>query len=519
MENRIIDTITKSVKELIWEAPEKDGTETKSNQADSKANESEKDNNASGSVTLVTSVSIIKDESGEISSERGGADESKRSASLPVYENSSSKSDKTDNDKQTDKQQVKLRRKKRSATGEPVNDKIRDKIHDNIRDNIHDDIRDNLLDKIFDDGNQKNNGYTPSNPLKDNRNKCERIEIDPDSDNIPQINQTAALPCSEKQKTNKTKDIRGATVDKYETDPPVANSSSDGYACFIHDDGDAHADANNNGEISIFDENAVPSAADTVPKKPSIFDLIFKRKKYARCEYIEHERIEFAFTGDFDNVVLAQLANSIKERGMLLPITVYETSNGKYSIIDGKKRFFASKLLSHRYICCQILPIDKKYAAVVSRETIMNAKSPYDATKIKENKDLIKEILLMKEKDINIIVSRCNLSKSEKEKLDSANLTAIHNKLAEIKSRSFKEYAISSFIEMFADFESSVLSLIENKDRRYSHSDKIILKDIRIAFNSIDGTLGKIKKSGIEVKSNRKEDVEGYYMEIRVKKP
>ena len=134
-------------------------------------------------------------------------------------------------------------------------------------------------------------------------------------------------------------------------------------------------------------------------------------------------------------------------------------------------------------------------------------------------KELIKEILLMSEREVQDIVRSCAFSIKEKEALKSINTTAITDKLSEIKSKSFREYAISSFIEMYADFESSVLSLIENKDKRYSHSDKIILKDIRIVFNSIDKSINKLKKAGITAESERREDLDGYFMTIEVKKP
>ena len=48
---------------------------------------------------------------------------------------------------------------------------------------------------------------------------------------------------------------------------------------------------------------------------------------------------------DFDEQAMAALVESIKEMGLLQPITVRESQQGEYQIIAGERRFQAHKLL------------------------------------------------------------------------------------------------------------------------------------------------------------------------------
>ncbi len=68
----------------------------------------------------------------------------------------------------------------------------------------------------------------------------------------------------------------------------------------------------------------------------------------------------------FDKDALAELAESIRENGLLQPILVRETASGRYQIIAGERRFRASKLAELDEIPTIILDKDDKKAAEIS---------------------------------------------------------------------------------------------------------------------------------------------------------
>ena len=68
----------------------------------------------------------------------------------------------------------------------------------------------------------------------------------------------------------------------------------------------------------------------------------------------------------FDKESLAELAESIKENGLLQPILVRQCGGGRYQIIAGERRFRASKLAELSEIPAIILDKDDKAAAQIA---------------------------------------------------------------------------------------------------------------------------------------------------------
>lgn len=63
---------------------------------------------------------------------------------------------------------------------------------------------------------------------------------------------------------------------------------------------------------------------------------------------------------------IEQLAQSIKEKGLLQPIVVRADNTGSFEIVAGNRRFHACKLLGWRKIPCHIVELDDKEAFEVS---------------------------------------------------------------------------------------------------------------------------------------------------------
>jgi ParB family chromosome partitioning protein len=72
---------------------------------------------------------------------------------------------------------------------------------------------------------------------------------------------------------------------------------------------------------------------------------------------IDIEKIEtnpFQPRNDFDEILLRELADSIKSQGVIQPVTVRKLGYDKYQLISGERRFRASKLAGLTRIPCYI---------------------------------------------------------------------------------------------------------------------------------------------------------------------
>ncbi len=92
-------------------------------------------------------------------------------------------------------------------------------------------------------------------------------------------------------------------------------------------------------------------------------DLVVKRKvaAFVGVKEVEVERIVVGSSQprkSFDESALRELADSIKLQGLIQPITVRETSDGKLEIISGERRFRASKLAGLSRIPAYIREVD-----------------------------------------------------------------------------------------------------------------------------------------------------------------
>jgi ParB/RepB/Spo0J family partition protein len=68
----------------------------------------------------------------------------------------------------------------------------------------------------------------------------------------------------------------------------------------------------------------------------------------------------------FDEETITSLANSIEKQGLLQPILVAPSGNGKYLVIAGQRRYLAVKKLNGNYIPCHIVKTnDKKLLQLV----------------------------------------------------------------------------------------------------------------------------------------------------------
>jgi len=112
----------------------------------------------------------------------------------------------------------------------------------------------------------------------------------------------------------------------------------------------------------------------TLPKFDDIFSTQEMRddEKLAKIRDVPLELID-----DFpdhpykvrDDEDMMQLAESIKERGVITPATVRQKEDGRYELISGHRRKRASELAGFETLRCEVVELDRDDATILMVES------------------------------------------------------------------------------------------------------------------------------------------------------
>lgn len=231
---------------------------------------------------------------------------------------------------------------------------------------------------------------------------------------------------------------------------------------------------------------------------------------------------------DDDSVLTAKMAESIKDNGMIYPITVYKDGKRNFKIIDGKRRFLATKMLGRNYIDCLILCCNEKTGEYCRKSNVLRkaAANYIEALKtikqyeISENdlteiNNLLPEINFMLSS--NILNNSIDLNEADLKFLEKFTIIDSAQKIISVNDDR-KRYRIeSSSIDMLNDYKQLIDNLIKSTYLQVSKNETIIIKDSILLFNSLDSFVKKITGSrlNIEVKKQITSDFCEYDLIIK----
>lgn len=251
---------------------------------------------------------------------------------------------------------------------------------------------------------------------------------------------------------------------------------------------------------------------------------------------------------DFNIIELENLALSIKQNGILQPITVRKNLLGKYEIISGERRLRACKLIGLRTVPCIIIETDQRQSAILA---ILENVQRQDLNFFEEAKaivSLISEWEITQEEIANRLgkaqstiankIRLLKLTKREQTIIVNSNLTERHSRsLLKIDDKDIRYKAlnfiihnklnvnqtdeyIDNFISGIIDIDgNSVLEKIFECDIHEEESDETkninksknkkmkipIVKDIRLFLNSINKAIDTMKSAGINAYTKKNE--------------
>lgn len=230
----------------------------------------------------------------------------------------------------------------------------------------------------------------------------------------------------------------------------------------------------------------------------------------------------------FDYDELEGLAQSIRQNGILQPVTVRPLPDGKFELVSGERRLRAARLVGMTSIPSIITEIDEKKSAVFSlienlqrqnldffeeAEAIERLISEYSMSQDEIGKRLGKAQSTLSNK-----LRLLKLPEETRYKLARAGLTERHARaLLAISDESQRSRALSIIIDRHLNVEESE-HLIDNMLNRTKYKNPIKgIRDIRVFINTLNHAVDAIRRAGIDADAAKSETEE--YVEYVVRIP
>lgn len=227
----------------------------------------------------------------------------------------------------------------------------------------------------------------------------------------------------------------------------------------------------------------------------------------------------------FNQEALMELAQSIRENGLIQPITLRE-SDGHYEIIAGERRYRACQLAGIIEIPAYIM--DANEATMAELALIENIQRE-DLSAIEEAKAYVQ---IMKVSGCTQIELANKIGKSQSAIANKIRLLNLDENIQNaVSSKIISERHARALIGLDEDKQQEVLDQIVKKGLTVSQTEKLIktekktrhtlkgfARDIKIALNTVRQAVEMIKRTGIEVKLEEKDTEDDYQMIIRFPK-
>lgn len=230
----------------------------------------------------------------------------------------------------------------------------------------------------------------------------------------------------------------------------------------------------------------------------------------------------------FDCSALNSLADSIRQNGILQPLTVRKNRNGRYELIAGERRLRAARIAGLSQVPAIILQTNEKDSAVLAllenlqREDLnFFEQAAALASAIVEWNVTQEEAALRLSMAQSTIANKIRLTRiprEQQQRILEGGLTERHARaLLKISDDAKRADVIEEVIARgynVSQTEKFIDAVLEN------HPPKMripVVKDVRIFLNTINKALAVMKSAGIPAESEKKD--EGAYIEYIVRIP
>ena len=234
----------------------------------------------------------------------------------------------------------------------------------------------------------------------------------------------------------------------------------------------------------------------------------------------------------FDDEKIEELARTIHTHGVIQPIVLRDSEDGKYEIIAGERRYRAMKKLGWEEVPAIINNLsDAETASVALIENLQREElSPIEEAiaygKLLEIHSLTQEALAQRlGKGQSTVANKLRLLKLPQEVQDELLNKTISERharaLIPLKDPEKQVQLLAEIIEKSLNVKQTeirVEKILDQSAEKPKPKRKAFSKDMRIAVNTIRQSLSMVTDSGINLKSEEEEFDDFYQITIQIPK-
>ena len=237
----------------------------------------------------------------------------------------------------------------------------------------------------------------------------------------------------------------------------------------------------------------------------------------------------------FDDTALFSLAESIRRYGIMQPLSVREIVAGeRYELIAGERRFRAACLIGMTEVPCLIADANGRESAELAlienlqRQDLNIFEEAAAIAALIRNHNMTQEEvatrLAVSQSYVANKLRLLRLTETERNRILEARLTERHARaLLRLTDPEKRREALDRIIKRrlnVAATEALVEEILTRGNLVPVHKARLVgaIKDIRLFYNSIDNAIGIIRRSGIDVCSEKKEYENEIELVIRIPK-
>lgn len=232
---------------------------------------------------------------------------------------------------------------------------------------------------------------------------------------------------------------------------------------------------------------------------------------------------------EFPMEELESLSRSIRENGMIQPLTVRKTGD-YYELIAGERRLRAAKMAKMKQVPCILMDIDDKSSAVFALiENLQRQQLNFieEAKAIKSlslyhkmTQEEIASSLGKTQSAVSNLLRTLKLSPEVQVGLVENGLTQRHARALLSLEPQQQKKALSIIVEKHLNVEQTekLVQEISKEETKHKRNRKIFFKDVKIFIKTIDHAVETMQSAGIAASCKRTEDDENYTFTVTVPK-
>ena len=224
----------------------------------------------------------------------------------------------------------------------------------------------------------------------------------------------------------------------------------------------------------------------------------------------------------FEESSLQELAASIRQYGILNPLTVRQTQEG-YELIAGERRLRAAKMAGLAEVPCIMLNVDEKNCAFIALVENLQRKDLNYFEEASGILNLIQLYSLTQEeaadkigKTQSAVANKLRLLKHSPQIIEEIKVNELSERharaLLRISEENEKKKVLDHIVKyklnvlQSEEYIESLLKTAENKEPKREKLSLAVMKDIRLFLNTVNRAISMMQRSGISAKCEKTED-------------